>query len=133
VNDSGKPATNGKRKLERPMAPEVLKESLAKRAASLEMDSVTCTPDDRNMLAANINLMFAGRSNADDIRHAVLTYLTSKSSVKDLAPSMVMTLRAWINTTKDDGGAWTPDKMSVQEAHMVETAALEAAGQAALM
>lgn len=124
------PATNGK--LARPLAPETVRDGITRRTHTYELDNVTCTDQDRNMIAANINLMFAGQERVDDIRHAVLKYLTGNSSAKDLSAAQVVALKKWIDAKPDSGGEYQPNADSITEARSIWTAALKEAGQEGL-
>jgi hypothetical protein len=90
---------------------------------------VYVTQLDRNMVAANLNMCFIGKTNTDKIRHSVLAYLCNHDSVNDLSECQVLALSSWLKATKDSGGEWKPDRLSVIEAQGVYTAALKAAGQ----
>jgi recombination protein RecT len=121
---------NGEAK--RPYDAMTLNKRLSDKAARYPANT-TCEEKDRNMIAVNINLMFAGQNNSDDIRHAVLKYLTGHTSTKDLTPQQVRALKSWINAQPDSGGEWLPDAMATKEAQSVWVAALEIAGQGKLL
>ena len=116
----------------RPYDPTTLLKMLSDKIAKFPANT-TCTDNERNMIAVNINLMFAGQSEVDKVRHSVLKYLTGKTSVKDLTPQQVKALKAWINSQPDSGGEWQPDPLAAKEAQSVWTAALEGAGQEKLL
>jgi hypothetical protein len=111
--------TEAGQKTERPMQPATLKEKLAQKAAALEKEGSICTESDRRMVAANLNIMFAGEPKPDTARHAVLEYLVGSPSVNSLTECQVMALRKWINAKPDSGGEYQPDSLSTQEARLV--------------
>lgn len=122
------PATNG---AARPYSPEVLRERIS--AFAVQFEDQKTKAQDRNMVAANLELCFAGQENADKIRHSVLKYLTGHDSTKDISDAQVLALKKWLNAKPDDGGAWHPDPMAVREANSAWVAALEVAGQHRLL
>jgi hypothetical protein len=112
----------------RPYSPEQLK----KRLVETGVHDAKATQDDRNMVAANLNMCFQVEK-PDQIRHAVLKYLTGKASTKDISDGTILALKRWLHATQDSGGEWTPDPMSVKEAQSVWTEAQKADGQIPLV
>ena len=108
----------------RPYSPLQLK----KRIIETGVHDAKATQDDRNMVAANLNMCFEVEK-PDQIRHAVLKYLTGKASTKDISDGTILALKRWLHATQDSGGAWTPDPMAAKEAQSVWTEAQKADGQ----
>jgi recombinational DNA repair protein RecT len=109
---------------DRPYTPAALKVKLAEFTSTKSK----ATDDDRNMVAANLNMCFQVEK-PDQIRHAVLKYLTGKASTKDISDGTILALKRWLHATQDSGGEWKPDPMSVKEAQSVWTEAQKADGQ----
>lgn len=118
------------KKVERPMAPEKLREMLQKKAASYG----ECTVNQKQigLLASMIEVCFAGVDNPDKIRHSVVRYLAGTDSLKDVQPAMVKAMLDFLKPVQDSGGAYAPDEMAVKEIKSVWTAALQEAGQESL-
>ena len=121
------PATNGS---SRPFDPIRLRDMLHRKAASLV--AKTPTPEQRNMLAANLEICFAG-PNATAYRKTFTRWIFDESSTKDLDGSQVLALTAWLNVKQDSTGEWLPDVVSVKEANSALTEALKAEGQQTLI
>jgi hypothetical protein len=117
---------------ERPYPPEALKKALAYKIAS---STVTGAPSDKQigLLAAMLDLCFAGEEKASDIRHAVTDYLTGYKSVKEMPGAVVKVLLDWLDAKQDNGGEYQPNVMAVKEARAVRTQALKDAGQMDLL
>jgi hypothetical protein len=117
---------------ERPYQPEALKKALAYKIAN---STVAGAPSEKQvgLLAAMLDLCFAGEEKASDIRHAVTEYLTGFKSVKDMPGSVVKVLLDWLDAKQDNGGEYQPNVMAVKEARAVRTQALKDAGQMDLL
>jgi len=118
------------KKVERPMAPEKLREMLQKKAASYG----ECTVNQKQvgLLASMIEVCFAGVDNPDKIRHSVVRYLAGTDSLKEVQAPMVKAMLDFLKPVQDSGGAYAPDEMAVKEIKSVWTAALKEAGQESL-
>jgi hypothetical protein len=131
-NEQGDGETKTKAKPERPYQPEALKKALAYKITN---STVTGVPSEKQigLLAAMLDLCFAGEENASDIRHSVTEYLTGYKSVKDMPGAVVKVLLDWLDAKQDNGGEYQPNVMAVKEAHAIRTQALKDAGQMDLL
>jgi hypothetical protein len=123
----------------RPYTPEILKVRIMEISREKQkQNKLNATQPQRNLVAAVMNDCFAGDPDHDNIRHSVMKYLTGYTSVKDTTaePGMpgtfVLALLDWLKPEKDSGGAYSADKVAVQEAHAVWTEALKDEGQLVL-
>jgi len=132
IPENTKPAEQTRSTPERPYQPEALKKALAYKIAN---STVTGSPSDKQigLLAAMLDLCFAGEEKASDIRHAVTEYLTGYKSVKDMPGAVVKVLLDWLDAKQDNGGEYQPNVMAVKEAHAIRTQALKDAGQMDLL
>jgi len=112
------------------LTPDKLKLSLEIRASEVKG---TATDTDRNMVAANLNMCFAGQKKADEIRHGVLKWLFGVASVKQMTDGQIIATKKWLNATQDSGGEWQPDKEAIKEAKAVWYALLKEQGQMELV
>jgi hypothetical protein len=103
---------NGGGKLERPLSPEDLRDSLRKRALGGEQEQA----DEKKRLQAvrNMAQMF-GEEN----RHMVMEWLFDKTESVNLTDGECEAIRKWVGWTKDDQENWLPNDDSVVEAQAV--------------
>ena len=118
------------KKVERPMAPEKLREMLQKKASAY--GECVVSQKQIGLLASMIEVCFIGMDHADKVRHSVVRYLAGKDSLKDVQPAMVKAMLDFLKPIQDSGGAYSPDEMAVKEIKSVWTAALQEAGQESL-
>ena len=114
----------------RPLAAPELKERLHANVLKLESAGKTCTPQQRNMIAVNMETCFAPNDNSTEMRKTTLHYLCGVDSVKKLSDAQVLALRAWLNVYQDSGGEWMVDGMACREANAAYNQALLEQGQA---
>jgi len=112
----------------RPLAPEKLKEMIAKRAA--EHQGKAATIPQRGLFTGMMDAMFTGDA---DRRHTVQAYLFGADSTLNIPDNFIIAGLDWIKATKDTGGAYAPDPMSIKEAQAAYTAALADKGQDQLL
>lgn len=86
----------------------------------------------RGIVAANLEMCFAGDKSAGDKRHTLLAFVFGEPSVKKLSHHQLIALKRWLAATSDSGGEWRPNPMSATEAQALVSAALVAEGQLAL-
>jgi len=114
----------------RPYPPEIVKEELTKL-----LDSVSNklpTDAQLNLLRYGLEMLFEGDANAEDKRHCVLQYLTGYKSTKDIDGRWFRVLiDKWLKMekAKDGSGDYVVDKLAIQEAQAIVSAALKAEGQ----
>jgi hypothetical protein len=77
----------------------------------------------------NIELAFAGEGQEAEKRHAVLFFLTSKQSSKELLDGELESLRRWLAVSQNADGEWAPDPLAVAEARAAYVEGLKEAGQ----
>jgi len=90
------------------------------------------TEQQRHMLAANIERMFAGEDDATNKRRSVTTFLVGKDSTKSMTDAEVAVLTAWVDSKPDESGEWWPNEASSREARAIVRRALIDAGQTQL-
>lgn len=115
---------------ERPYSPDVLKADMVQRVNALTQRGVaTVTDGQRGLVAASLELCFAGDEGAKENRHSVQTWLTGKESVTHMTDAWIRVLLGWLNPQKDSGGAYTPSPLAVKEAQAILHQAMLDAGQ----
>ena len=119
-------------KVERPYPAIIMPERFTVMVAKFEKDDMPATDQMRNMIAANLELCFAGTGEKTDKRKSVMRYLCGKTSTKDLTPAEVFAFTKWLNAAPDENNEWSSDAMAVTEANNCLTEALKAEGQAEL-
>jgi Recombination directionality factor-like len=126
-------------KIERPYAPEVVKDRILEAVQHYEEEF---KPKDkgeedpevlRSIVATNLTACFAGDPDSEDKRHTVLFYLFGEGSLKKLEFTQLVAVKRWLDAKPDSGGEWIPNKSSIQEAVAMEKAALQDEGQLELM
>jgi hypothetical protein len=115
----------------RPYDPETVRDGIAKKVTA--KGTMTVNEKQIGLLASQLETCFAGDKDSSAKRHTVTQYLTGKTSAKDLTGAEVSALLDWLKPTQDDGGAYTPNPMSVKEAHAILTQPYEDAGQMSLL
>ncbi|MFA5379457.1 MAG: phage recombination protein Bet [Dehalococcoidia bacterium] len=115
----------------RPYDPETVRDGIAKKVTV--KGAMTANDKQIGLLASQLETCFAGDKDSTAKRHTVTQYLTGKTSAKDLTGAEVSALLDWLKPTQDDGGAYTPNPMSVKEAQAILTQAYEDAGQMSLL
>lgn len=120
------PKTNGG-KYARPMAPELLKEALQKKASSAKPASEKQT----NLVRMLLLEYFADR---DDERHQAQEYLTGHKSFSDIEPEMITAILDWMKPvpSNDGSGAYVLSKDAKTELTMVSRKFMEDLGQQTL-
>ena len=124
------PATNGRK---RPFKPDVVKIKFGEAVVSYIAAGHTASESDRNMIAPNMEMCFAGDKDSIANRKAVMQYLVGKTSVKDLSDAEIIAFKNWVHARPDDGGEWHPDTKTVQEAVQINILALKNEGQQELL
>jgi hypothetical protein len=102
---------------------------MLERIAYAEKNNLVPGPKERNMIAVNLELCFAGIKESELCRKAVMVYLVGKDSVKTLTNAEILAFKKWLNVTQDEGGAWKVDPVAIQEAQAVYTEAIKAQRQ----
>jgi len=115
----------------RPYDPETVRDGIAKKVAN--KGTVTASEKQIQLLASQLDTCFAGENDSTGKRHTVVKYLIGKTSLKDATGAEIVALLDWVKPTQDDGGAYTPNPMSVKEAHAILTQAYRDAGQLPLI
>ena len=117
------PKSNGG-KYARPMAPEVLKEALQKKAASAK----PANEKQINLVRVLLVEHFADR---EDERHQAQEFLTGHKSFKDIEPTMISAILDWMKPLQsaDGSGAYELDKNAKIELTMVARQFMEDLGQ----
>lgn len=120
----------------RPFTPGTLRQMIADAAMRYANEGYTAKDKAeqnietaRGVVAANLEMAFAGEPETDDKRHTVVKFLTGSASLKDLTIEDLIAIKRWLNAKPDDGGEWHPDPFSVREAHAIFEHALEIEGQ----
>jgi len=113
-----------KNKYARPMAPEVLKEALQKKASSAK----PANEKQINLVRVLLVEHFADR---EDERHQAQEFLTGHKSFKDIEPTMISAILDWMKPTQssDGSGAYELDKNAKIELTMVARRFMENLGQ----
>jgi len=115
----------------RPYSPETVRDGIAKKITN--KGAMTVNEKQIGLMAAQLEVCFAGDKDATTKRHTVMQYLTGKTSTKDMTGAEVSSLLDWLKPTQDNGGAYTPNPLSVQEAHAILNQAYIDAGQTSLL
>lgn len=104
----------------RPYVPERLRGRLHEIAREYQKKGkLAATIPQRSLVASVLTECFAGNPIAEDIRHKVTKFLIDHESVGQNggAPGIyVLALLDWLQPTKDSGGAYRADPVSVKEA-----------------
>jgi len=118
----------------RPFMPDALKADLEARVKALTQRGVAEVSDgQRGLVAASLELCFAGDANAKQFRHSVQMWLSGSASVNDMPAAWVRVLLGWLNPQKDEGGDYIPSPFAVKEAKLVLRQSLVDAGQLDLL
>jgi hypothetical protein len=115
----------------RPYSPETVREGIAKKVTA--KGTMAASEKQIGLLVSQLETCFAGDKDSSAKRHTITQYLTGKTSAKDLTGAEVSALLDWLKPTQDDGGAYTPNPMSVKEAQAILKQAYEDAGQMSLL
>ena len=120
------PKTNGG-KYARPMAPEVLKEALQKKASSAK----PANEKQINLVRVLLVEHFADR---EDERHQAQEFLTGHKSFKDIEPTMISAILDWMKPLQsaDGSGAYILSEYAKTELTMVARKFMEDLGQQTL-
>lgn len=110
------------------LSPKKIKEFLEKKAEGANANR-TANDKQVSLLAATLNLCFAGQKNSDDIRHSVVKYLTGETSLKNVSDPMIVSMLDWLKPEKDSGGAYYPDEVAAEEARLIWRETLIESGQ----
>ena len=116
-------------KVERPYPAIIMPDKFALMVAKCEKDGVVVKDGARNMIAANLELCFAGTGEETDKRKSVMRYLCGSTSVKDLSPAEACAFIKWLSSAPDENGEWMPDALAVTEVNSCLTEALKTEGQ----
>lgn len=116
--------------IDHPLNPVTLRALLAKQAKQVGI--YRATPDQVGLMNAMMEQAFAPDKDADKIRRSCIKYLWGVVGSSLMSGPSVKATLAWLNPTKDDGGAYFPNPVAVQELHGVWTAANIEAGQVEL-
>lgn len=117
--------------IQRPLAPITLRSWLAAKAQAIGI--YQALPEQLGLMNGMINLAFAPDKDVDKIRRSCIHFLWSVDSSKKMSGPQIKATLDWLKPTKDSGGAYYPDPLSVQELHSVWTSELEAKGQGKLL
>ena len=120
-----------KKTVERPFAPEVLKEKIAKKAELHQGE--TMNEAQNSLMVGMLETCFAGDGDASAKRHTLCKYLTDFASTKKIPDNYKLALLDWLKPVKDDGGAYIPDPVAEKEAQAVLTQAHMDNGQQKLL
>ena len=124
-------SANGHARLERPLAPEAVRDAIARkigraRPAHRETQSTTAQ---RGLAAAKLEECFAGQDDADQKRHSVTTYVLGKASLSEVTMAEASALIDWLLDPHADPGTYDLHPAAAAEAQAVLKAALVDAGQ----
>lgn len=101
----------------RPMNPEILKQSIAKKANGYV--GQTCPAGKRGLMVNALEKCFAGKPASDMLRHEVCKYLTGFASTKQMTDNYALALFDWLGITNDSGGDPQPSLEAVKEANAI--------------
>lgn len=120
------PKSNGG-KYARPMAPEVLKEALQKKASSAK-------PANEKQINLVRVLLLEHFADREDERHQAQEYLTGHKSFKDIEPAMISAILDWMKPTPniDGSGSYELNKDAKLELTMVARQFMADMGQQTL-
>ena len=119
--------TNGYDFKTRPYNGETLKAALAKKSEKYQ--GYDASDKQRNLLGALLSEYFQD----DTKRYATSRWLFGAASTKEIDGAMVKAALDWLSPEKDDGGGYAIDSVAKTELGTAHNAALEAAGQQALL
>ena len=101
---------NGKRFV-RPFSPDKLREAIEAKAA--EYGERQASDKQQGLLAHVLNEIFQDESK----RHNFQKHILGEGSLKKVSGAKIQACLDWLKVTRDSGGMYIPDPMSVSEAH----------------
>ena len=116
----------------RPFGGELVKAYITTRAqyhGSLAMQYIDNDGKRKGAMVGELNRMFGGADN----RHLCMTYITGKSSIKDLTDGGLLAMKDWLNFTQAPDNTWDVGRFVKQEAQNVLKEAMLAQGQKELI
>ncbi len=128
---TGKPAAskpaapNGTASIERPLAPDKLRDFITKKAMWHANNGHQASDKQRGLCAGALEMVWAGDEHARDKRKTVMVYLTNYDTLSAAAPGgmpddFVLALLDWLKPTKEQDSSYMPDPMAAKEARLVE-------------
>lgn len=94
-------------------SPEQVKAFIKTTAAKWEGKKIS--DGKRGLIAPVLETCFA-TGDAAMKRHQIQKFLTDKSSIRDIADSVLIAIYMWLEPAKDSGGAWVPNAKAEAEA-----------------
>ena len=118
----------------RPLAPDVLRRFLARKAEIHEKSASLASVSQRGLLVGLLDDVFEtpGVEDGEPYRRTVLGYLFDVDSVIPMANGQVLAALDWLKPEQDSGGLWLVDKMAATECFAVYTERMAQLGQQAM-